>query len=438
MSDEMRIRQCWDRLFGLNHAIGQNTAYLFGLGASVEAIAAGERELGFALPEEIKAGCRAYNGVDQAWDGCSFHKLEDIPQQLEYCRNEAAECPPFRCAAGVQPPQFGARLIPFASGLDDTAYCIDLNPGADGKAGQVSAVCFADASIEAAAGSYVEFLEQGVQKRQTELDRKRRRARAKQGNQPGTPDDSPVDSDSKDGLLGCLLSLPVLLTAGVLSLLMLAVLRFQRLPWPWRLRHRMGKRGTPGLSPSTPRGEPQHPPKTRMPATPGSIAALWYEIEDLNRAQGFDANEQFFAGATEQQLAELEQSLGRRLPEDLRELFRACAACAFPWTDEKREYAGFAMQDIPQTIAGMQALLDPMPKLRLYPGTRPPLPGANLIPIEDGAPCLCYDLNPGEGGVAGQIVDVDLEAGSCKVQAASLKALLEQGIANLKKVRTNN
>lgn len=143
-------------------------------------------------------------------------------------------------------------------------------------------------------------------------------------------------------------------------------------------------------------------------------------------------DEQFFPGASAQELAELERALGRALPAELRELFSACAACDEPWSDDTRGYGGYVVQGLPAVAENMRAALEHRQKFRLFPGTRAPLPGAGLIPIEGGNPCLCYDLNPGAGGAVGQIVDVDLMQGACRVVAPSLRAWLEQGIAKLR------
>lgn len=67
----------------------------------------------------------------------------------------------------------------------------------------------------------------------------------------------------------------------------------------------------------------------------------------------------------------------------------------------------------------------------LWPGTRTPVMGRHLIPIGWDEPILCYDLNPGEGGVVGQLVSVDIEDSTCKVEYPGLLALLEQSIREI-------
>ncbi len=73
-AEAARLRECWDRLFSVNHALHE-AGDAFGLAAGAEDIARAERALGFALPEEIKATSRIYDGVNDAWKDCDFHRL---------------------------------------------------------------------------------------------------------------------------------------------------------------------------------------------------------------------------------------------------------------------------------------------------------------------------------------------------------------------------
>jgi len=189
--------------------------------------------------------------------------------------------------------------------------------------------------------------------------------------------------------------------------------------------------------------EREFPKKQRIAAPPGSITALWYEIEDLNRARDKSVKWMFKPGADEKYLHKLETKLGVALPPDLRELFSACAACNLPFGGNERDdrYTGFDSRLIPYILEQMQLELSDGYKLRLYPGTRYPEPGPRLLPIGGGntlwkpliqLSVLCYDLNPGVGGTPGQIVHVDVGKHSCRVVASSLHAWLKEGLERLK------
>jgi len=174
-----RIRQGWERMsvLGAKHdsitglsistTLGMGSPIHFAFGAARTDISRAERRLGFSLPEEIKVSCGVFNGmtewllfgVEGYW---RFADVDRIRTWLLDFRDEVTQCPPFRCAPGTRPPEFGPQLIPFATGPDHTAYCLDYRPGEGGTPGQVSAVCFDDASVAVAAGSYAEFLEQQI------------------------------------------------------------------------------------------------------------------------------------------------------------------------------------------------------------------------------------------------------------------------------------
>jgi hypothetical protein len=137
------------------------------------------------------------------------------------------------------------------------------------------------------------------------------------------------------------------------------------------------------------------------------------------------------AGLSEEAVLRYEKGLGVVFPEDLRALLAAHEFIA-----HGGRYAGSLgiswnlVEDCRQMNQAIADFIDEE-AWALWPGTRAPVMGKNLIPIGWEEPCLCYDLNPGAGGVVGQLVSVDIECTTCKVEYPSLLALLEQSIREI-------
>jgi len=167
--------------------------------------------------------------------------------------------------------------------------------------------------------------------------------------------------------------------------------------------------------------------------TQKSIPALWEEILDLNRRLGEKhLEQQFEPGASDIEIDVVERALGFPLPEDLRASFRTHSVVYTPWIGEIAPAFGL-LPNIAEVIRDVNELLGPAPVLKLWPGTKTPVFGLGVIPLSSDDPLLGYDLDPGEGGTVGQIVELSLEFGDYKVLAPSLTAFLEQGIACLKR-----
>lgn len=173
------------------------------------------------------------------------------------------------------------------------------------------------------------------------------------------------------------------------------------------------------------------PPKVRVASPPGSLAALWYEIEDLNRARGVDVDEKFGRPADEEELRYFERRIGHFIPDDLRELLSICSGFEDPWPCTRSE-AIFV--DLVFVLGGIEfdtlrpAADDDLAVIRGRDLLTLESVGAFPVPKREG-PCLCYDCTP---ATAGRIVEVDMAQGSYCVVAPSLRAWLEQGLAKLK------
>ena len=154
------------------------------------------------------------------------------------------------------------------------------------------------------------------------------------------------------------------------------------------------------------------------------LAPLWRQIQELGKDADIGP---FEPGYTLTQLSELEQAAGFALPPELRAHYLIHAWVGGAWdnmTFAELESLGDRCRNLNEALA----IGGEMP---LFPGTRGPHFGADLIPLNEDDPAVGIDLNPGEGGVRGQIVEVDFECGTCKVLARDLAGFLRYGITRL-------
>jgi cell wall assembly regulator SMI1 len=136
-------------------------------------------------------------------------------------------------------------------------------------------------------------------------------------------------------------------------------------------------------------------------------------------------------GLSDEAIHAYENALGVTFPEDLRALLQAHEFIAHGGRYHDSlgisRYVAEECQDLNEVFAEYKTEED----WALWPGTRVPVMGKNLIPIGWEEPKLCYDLNPGPGGVVGQLVSVDNEDSTCKVEYPSLLAMLEDSIREI-------
>jgi len=176
MTEQRAIADLWQRIRRLNEIVLQeDPTEFFKPPRAEKTISAVEKALGFALPPELRASYAVHDEVTQPWEDCAFFDgVEQLPATISGYTEWAKHCPAFRCAVGTRPPVFGPRLVPFAFG-NETAFCMDLDPGEGGKPGQIVGVCFGDATSKVVAGGFVEFLEQGIKQLEAALAKKKRR-----------------------------------------------------------------------------------------------------------------------------------------------------------------------------------------------------------------------------------------------------------------------
>jgi cell wall assembly regulator SMI1 len=135
-------------------------------------------------------------------------------------------------------------------------------------------------------------------------------------------------------------------------------------------------------------------------------------------------------GASEDDIARLEQTLGFRLPEDVRQSY-----AIHDGTGGRALYTSTGLSDLERIADNwtmMRELLeggefdDSDPDLKPKGPIRVRWWNLKWVPITDNASgnYLCLDLDPAEGGSSGQLIDRDHERGPTKVIATGLREYL--------------
>jgi hypothetical protein len=137
-------------------------------------------------------------------------------------------------------------------------------------------------------------------------------------------------------------------------------------------------------------------------------------------------------GLSEDAICCYEKGIGVTFPDDLRAFLLSHEF--FPHGGERANSLGIP-HDLIENCRQLNQIfnedLGEEDHWALWPCTRVPVMGTHLIPIGWDEPMLCYDLNPGPGGEVGQLVSVDIEDSTCKVEYPSLLALLEESIREI-------
>jgi cell wall assembly regulator SMI1 len=135
-------------------------------------------------------------------------------------------------------------------------------------------------------------------------------------------------------------------------------------------------------------------------------------------------------GASEDNIARLEEMLGFRLPEEFRQSW-----AIHDGTGGRALYTSTGLSDLEQIAdnwAMMRGLLeggefdDPAPDLKPRGPIRLHWWNLKWVPITDDGSGnhLCLDLDPAEGGSPGQLIDWDHERGPTKVIATGVREYL--------------
>lgn len=145
--------------------------------------------------------------------------------------------------------------------------------------------------------------------------------------------------------------------------------------------------------------------------------------------------------ATAKKLERFETILGRKLPDDLAELYRihdgmlagsVFSLHGYHWSslqklgsDWSTWHALLEVGDIPTLDEGNREVTDPrILSVWWSPGWLP-------FMHDFGGNHHCYDLTPGEQGECGQIITMDHEVGGREIIASSLRAYLDEFATDL-------
>jgi len=138
-------------------------------------------------------------------------------------------------------------------------------------------------------------------------------------------------------------------------------------------------------------------------------------------------------GATNAEIDAVEKRLGVQFPDALRDLYRLCAggegSDLFPSLEE--EDMGFGLipiEDITSCWGGEEDYGVGPEDVTTEPGIRAAYWDKSWIPFADngGGDYFCVDMNPAEGGTAGQVIYWGHEELTRQMVAPSLTALVQQ------------
>lgn len=170
-----------------------------------------------------------------------------------------------------------------------------------------------------------------------------------------------------------------------------------------------------------------------------SIATLWQRLETWAERNAPEMLDELQGPATQVELEELEKRLQRTLPEDFKQSLLIHNGEDDGWPARVFEHGAYlpvpgiyAQWKHLNFVAGEQEYVadDDEP---VDQRIKPAFFREDWIPITDmnGDVIHAIDLDPGEGGVVGQIIHLDWEADVCEVVADSFTDFLEQYVQAL-------
>jgi cell wall assembly regulator SMI1 len=133
-------------------------------------------------------------------------------------------------------------------------------------------------------------------------------------------------------------------------------------------------------------------------------------------------------GASEDEIARLEGTMGIRLPEDVRQSY-----AIHDGTGGRDLYTAYGLSDLEEIArnwTGMRGLSEGVEFEGRNPRPNGPIKiqwwNPRWVPITDSGSGnhICVDLDPAEGGTPGQLIDWDHERGPTKVIATGLREYL--------------
>ena len=393
----MTITECVEEILKLSASRGMDMSFFITTAArhiqSREELA---DFYGFPPPEPLYELYSVGVLPSSPWSTISFEDASLIKAYIASYNEELAEIKTLvKIPEEVRAPvRFGPDMVPFAA-YGESLYCVDCNPDLErnGKLHQIVSVSTHSGKVKIAAASMVDFLKSGIKKIHKDIK----------------------EEEAEAAAAPSLAEMEAMLRRPVSSLV----------PPPIECRQ---VPTTDAIKAAT---EILHR-NPRQDAIQEACARLIQmdrgsqkRYRDLFAERLVDCE----LGLSEAVIKRYEKQLGVVFPDDLRSFLRANAAIC----SEVEQWPAFGVgENVVEQCGEMNAVIEDAfsseDEWRLWPGTRAPVLGKNLIPLDWDDVTLCYDLNPGEGGVVGQLVSVDIECATCKVEYSSLLALLQHSI----------
>src|SRR5262245_32923021 len=159
------MREIWNRIEAWLQAHVPSGDNVLSPGAAEEEIAATERFLGVSFPEEVRASFRLHNGQSGGpwlvW-GCELLSLGRIREEWNAWKELLDRGTLENCRSGsdgrVVEDWWHARWVPLTHDGAGNHYCLDLNPGPKGRAGQIIQMWHDDPERPVVAPSYRAWL----------------------------------------------------------------------------------------------------------------------------------------------------------------------------------------------------------------------------------------------------------------------------------------
>lgn len=337
-----------------------------------------------------------------AWSTIHFQDASLVKAYIAHYNEELAEIKTLvKIPEGVRAPvRFGPEMVPFAA-YGESLYCVDCNPDLEhnGKLHQIVSVSTHSGKVKIAAASMVDFLKSGIKKIHKDIKEEEAEAAAA----PSLAEMEAMLRRPVSSLVPPPIEFPQVSTADAI------------------------KAATEILR--------RNPRQDAIQEACAKLIQMYLDRGSQKRYRDLTFAERLVdcePGLSEAVIKRYEKQLGVVFPEDLRSFLRANAAIC----SEVEQWQPFGVgENVVEQCGEMNAVIKDAfssdDEWRLWPGTRAPVLGKNLIPLDWDDVTLCYDLNPGEGGAVGQLVSVDIECATCKVEYPSLLALLEHSIREL-------
>lgn len=374
-----------------------------------------KKEIGFDLPVELEQLYSIAGWTSHPWIGVrlvtSSQLFSEIETNTYYLNNYSHS---MRCDQGIRSPiVFGANLIPFAS-HNDSAYCIDLNPdvASGGLYKQIVNVSFKKGLAKVVFPNLEAFLADGLKKMRREIKQEAQREAEEQERARNPPVMSAHEQAQANEAMR-------IVHASFQE-------AFARMA-AWHEQSAMQQGHTPVLDDAPARA------RTLIDTNPQRQAVQHLCAQLIAR---YAADSRFHSNLGEclppmpkAKRERIEKALRIRLPQDLHDFLDAHQSIGIEWDN----VVWLGLDDDVLTRCKQLRHVGMTPDdWALWPGTAVPEFGKGLLPMGgDGDPVICYDLNPGAGGVIGQLVEVSFEEAACKVIASSIEDFLKRGLDDL-------